>query len=590
MEKQISSLIAVAAGRAKARLVFKNINVVSVFTGEVFKADVALHDGYIAGIGTYEGELELNMEGKYLCPGFIDAHVHLESAMVTPGEFARGVVPRGTTGVIADPHEIANVKGTAGIEYMLAETEGLPLDVYLMLPSCVPATPFENSGSVLKAGDLAKLMDHPRVLGLGELMDFVSTVDAESKVVDKIALAWGKDKLIDGHSPGLSGKKLNAYLSAGVHTEHECATPEEAAEKLRLGMYILLREGSAAKNVVDLLPAVNAISRNRCMFCTDDRHPEDILNEGHIDNNIRLAIKNGLDPVTAIQMATINVANCYRLERRGGIAPGYLADLVVLDDLENIRVSQVYKGGRLVAENGAALFDPATRDGATPKNDTAMRGSINFRELSRESFTLDVADNPVRIMGLVPHSFLTKTIISRVNMQGGKYYTQDGEALLKIAVIERHKATGNIGLGLVAGLGLKDGAIASSVAHDSHNIVVAGDDDESMQGAVERLQALGGGVVLYPRGGATKHVALPIAGLMSDQPLKEVQKSLAELNAKAHSMGVHNHFDPVMTLSFLALPVIPELKITDMGLFDVNEFRHVDINFREKGPTQAQTS
>ncbi|NMB40716.1 MAG: adenine deaminase [Firmicutes bacterium] len=567
----MKSLITAAAGRKKAELVFKNINIVNVFTGEILKADVALHNGYIAGIGSYEGIKELYMEGKYLCPGFIDAHIHLESALVTPGEFARGIVARGTTGVIADPHEIANVKGLAGIEYMLAATLDLPLDVYLMLPSCVPATPFENSGSILEAKDLAKLIDHRRVLGLGELMDFESVVAAKDSIIAKIALCQTAGKLIDGHAPGLSGKKLNAYLASGVRTDHECVTPEEAIEKLRLGMYILLREGSAAKNLVDLLPAMNDISRNRCMFCTDDRHPEDILKEGHIDNNIRLAIKNGLDPVVAIQMATINVANCYKLEHVGGIAPGYIADVLVLDDLENVEIAQVYKRGRLVAEKGKALFETALPD------DSAMRQSLNFKKLSKKSFTLNIDDNPVRIMGLVPHSFLTKTIIERVYTRDGKYYTQEGKALLKIAVIERHKATGNIGLGLVAGLGLKDGAVASSVAHDSHNIIVVGDNDKYMHIAVEKLQAIEGGVVLVSQGAVVNFVSLPIAGLMSDRPLDEVKERLGDLIAAAHKMGVPNHFDPFMTLSFLALPVIPELKITDLGLFDVNEFKHVDI-------------
>ncbi len=572
MHKQIKSLIAVAAGRVKARLVFKNSMIVNVFTGEILKADVALHDGYIAGVGTYEGEEEIGMEGKYLCPGFIDAHLHLESALVTPGEFARGVVPRGTTGVIADPHEIANVKGLDGIEYLLAETEDLPLDVYMMLPSCVPATPFENSGSSLGAEDLAKLSGHPRVLGLGELMDFESVVAAGEAVVAKIALCRAAGKLIDGHAPGLSGKRLNAYLAAGVRTDHESVTPAEAVEKLRLGLHILLREGSAAKNLADLLPALNVTSRNRCMFCTDDRHPEDILNAGHIDNNIRVAIKNGLDPVTAIQMATINVANCYKLERVGGIAPGYLADVLVLDDLASVQVARVYKKGRLVAKKGKALFEAVSPD------DHKMRDSIHIKELSGNSFVLNIGDNPVRIMGLVPHSLLTKTIISRVKKRNGRYYSGEGEALLKIAVIERHRATGNTGLGLVAGLGLKWGAIASSVAHDSHNIVVVGDNDGDMQSAVEKLQALGGGVVLASRGKAVKYVSLPLAGLMSDRPLAEVQKALAELLAASRALGVHSHFDPFMTLSFLALPVIPELKITDKGLFDVQQFKHVDIN------------
>lgn len=575
MQSQIASLIAVAAGRKKADLVLKNPWIINVFTGEIYQADVALQDGYIAGLGCYAGEQELDLKGKYLCPGFLDAHMHLESAMVRPGELAKGLAARGTTGVIADPHEIANVKGLAGLKYILEATAELPLDVYLMLPSCVPATPFESAGARLLARDLAPLMGHPRVLGLGELMDFESVVSAGEEVIKKIDLCRGAEKLIDGHGPALTGKKLNAYLAAGVRTDHESVSPSEALEKLRLGAYLLLREGSAAKNLAALLPALTPASLSRCLFCTDDRHPKDTLTEGHIDNNIRVAIKNGLDAVTAIRMATINVANCYRLERLGGIAPGYAADLVVLGNLENVEVLQVYKRGRLVAEKGRALFE------AAPADERNLRNSINFKELSLESFKLETGDNPVRIIGLLPNSILTKALISPVEQKNGRYYTRDGEGLLKIAVIERHRATGNMGLGLVAGLGLKGGAIASTVAHDSHNIVVVGDRDEDMLMAVEKLREMEGGVVLVSGGEVKGRVGLPLAGLISDRPLEEVQKALGGVIASAHEMGVHDHFDPFMTLSFLALPVIPELKITDKGLFDVNAFKKVDINCRE---------
>lgn len=572
MREIITALIDVAAGRAKAQIVFKNINIVNVFTGEIIKADVAVHDGYIAGIGEYEGAEEYDMEGKFLCPGFIDSHMHIESTMVTPGEFARAVTVRGTTGIIADPHEIANVKGIAGIKYMLEGTENLPIDVYIMLPSCVPATPFENSGSILKAEDLLELINHPRVLGLGELMDFENVINCEKTIINKIVLCQNSGKFVDGHGPGLSGRAINAYAASGVRTEHECTTPEEAVERLRLGMHIMLREGSAAKNLVDLLPALNNSSISRCMFCTDDRHPEDILKQGHIDNNVRLAIKNGVDPVTAVQMATINVARCYNLHRVGGIAPGYKADLLILNDLKSIDIYQVYKNGKLIAENNEALFDIFSI------NDSKMRNSVNIKELEEDSFQIKNDHGQLRIIGLVPNSLVTKTLISKVVKTDGKYYSKDGEELLKIAVIERHNATGNIGLGLVLGLGLKDGAIASSVAHDSHNIVVIGDNDRDMKRAVEKLEEIGGGVAIASGGEIIKYLSLPIAGLMSDSPIEKVQSILADLIETAYKMGVNKDYDPSMTLSFLALPVIPEIKLTDLGLFDVNNFKFVSIN------------
>lgn len=570
MRDIITALIDVAAGRAKAQLVFKNINLVNVFTGEVYKTDVAVHDGYIAGIGSYEGAEELDMEGKYLCPGFMDGHVHIESSMVIPGEFARAVVVRGTTGIIADPHEIANVKGIAGIRYMLDSTENVPMDVYVMLPSCVPATPYENAGSILKAEDLFELINHPRVLGLGELMDFPSVIHCEKSIINKVVLAKNANKFIDGHGPGIKDHELNAYIAAGVRTEHECTTVEEAIDRLRLGMCVMLREGSAARNLVDLLPAVNQSSINRCIFCTDDRHPEDILVDGHIDNNVRLAIKNGVDPVRAIQMATLNVAKCYNLEKVGGIAPGYKADVLVLNDLETVDVYQVYKYGRLVAENGKALFNIKS------VNDSRMRNSVNIKALTDDVFDLKLTSGETRVIGLVPHSLVTRDLTRQVKQENGKYYSQEGTNLLKIAVVERHHATGNTGVALVEGLGLKNGAIASTVAHDSHNIVVIGDNDEDMRIAVNHLEEIGGGICTVSEGVVKCDISLPIAGLMSDLSLEELQSKLEVMLHTAYEMGVSRDYDPFMTLAFLALPVIPELKITDLGLFDVVKFKFVE--------------
>jgi adenine deaminase len=575
MREIIMSMIDVAMGKVKAQLVFKNINVVNVFTEEIYKADVAIHDGYIAGIGKYSGAVELEMEGKFICPGFIDGHVHIESSMVTPAEFARAVMPRGTTTIVADPHEIANVKGIAGIKYIIEGSENIPLDIFLMLPSCVPSTPFENSGSVLKAEDLLELINHPKVLGLGELMDFPSVISCEKNIINKIVLAKNAHKMMDGHAPGISGKELNAYILPGVRTEHECSTPEEAVERLRLGMFIMLREGSAARNVASLLPAVNDATQSRCLFCTDDRHPEDILNMGHIDNNIRVAIQKGFDPVKAIQMATINAARCYNLQNIGAVAPGYKANVVILNDLESIDIYQVYKKGRLVAENGKALFELRSI------NDSRMRNSVNIKKLEQDSFVMENISGLANVIGLIPHSLITNKLRLDVIGKDGEYFDSDGSRLLKIAVVERHHQTGHIGLGLVKGMGLQKGAIASTVAHDSHNIVVIGDNDSDMLSAVNHLQSIGGGICITSQGEVKHSLALPIAGLMSDLSLEEVHSKLKIMLDAAYSMGVSREYDPFMTLAFLALPVIPELKITDLGLFDTMQYKFCSLKVEQ---------
>ncbi|MDF2892235.1 MAG: ade [Clostridia bacterium] len=567
MRETIMSMIDVAMGKVKAQLVFKNIHVINVFTEEIYKADVAIHDGYIAGIGEYSGAVELDMEGKYICPGFIDGHVHIESSMVTPAEFARAVMPKGTTTIVADPHEIANVKGIAGIKYIIEGAENIPLDIFIMLPSCVPATPYENSGSVLKAEDLLELINHPKVLGLGELMDFTSVITCEKNIINKIVLAKNAHKMMDGHAPGISGKELNAYILPGVRTEHECSTVEEAAERLRLGMFIMLREGSAAQNVANLLPAVNNATLSRCLFCTDDRHPEDILNQGHIDNNIRIAVQKGFDPIKAIQMATINAARCYNLPNIGAVAPGYKANVVILNDLNKIEIFQVYKKGRLVAENGKALFDLRSI------NDSRMRNSVNIKKIEAKSFVMENIEGLTNVIGLMPHSLVTNKLKLHVVSKDGEYFDADGNKLLKIAVVERHHQTGNIGLGLVKGMGLQKGAIASTVAHDSHNIVVIGDNDADMLCAVNHLQSIGGGVCIASQSQIKHSLALPIAGLMSDLSLEEVHIQLKVMLDAAYSMGVSKEYEPFMTLAFLALPVIPELKITDLGLFDTVQYK-----------------
>lgn len=569
MRDILMAMIDVSTGRMQAQLVFKNVNLVNVFTGEVYKTDVAVHDGYIAGIGEYSGATELDLTGKYICPGFIDSHVHIESSMVTPGEYARSVIPHGTTTVIADPHEIANVKGIAGIKYMLDGAENNPLDIHIMLPSCVPATPFENAGSVLKSEDLMELMHHPRVLGLGEVMDFPNVLGCEKSVMNKIVLARNAGKPIDGHAPGLTGKDLNGYVMPGIQTDHECTTMEAALERLRLGMAILFREGSAARNISALLPVVTPSTLDRCMFCTDDRNPDDILHSGHIDNNIKTAVALGMDAVTAIRMATLNAARQYHLDRIGAIAPGYKANVVVLDNLTSLNVLQVYKKGRLVAENGKPLF------AVKPINDSKMRNSVNVKPLHIIDFQLTVPSVPMHVIGLKPHSLLTEHLLLDVTNVDGQYMT-NGERLLKLAVLERHHATGNIGVALAKGLGLTSGAIASSIAHDSHNIVVIGTNDSDMLAAVQHLTTIGGGIAIADAGEIKCSLPLPIGGIMSDRPLEWVQKKLQQMHLEARKMGVLEVYDPFMTLAFLALPVIPSLKLTDLGLFDVDTYSFVD--------------
>lgn len=566
--------IDIAAGRLKPQLVLKNGRVVNVFTHEIVGGDIAIHEGKIAGIGSYEGVEEIELAGKYVSPGFIDGHVHIESSMVTPSEFARAIVPRGTTTIIADPHEIANVRGIKGIEYILKASEGIPLNVYVMLPSCVPATSFENAGAVLDAKALEGLLQHERVLGLGELMDYPSVIAGNEGVLDKIIMAEGG--LIDGHGPSLVGDALNSYAAAGIRTEHECSTVEEMIDRLRLGMYILIREGSAARNLETLLGGVTKENLRRCLFCTDDKHPEDILVGGHIDNNLRLAVKNGMDPISAIQMATINAAECYGLKGVGGIAPGYSADLVVLDDLIGFNAAMVFKDGRLVAENKGPLFVAKASD----YNDVI--DTVNIREINEEALQIKVEADIVNVIKLLPHSLLTEKVVRRIYLEEGRFKFQKSLDILKLAVIERHKATGKIGLGLVEDFQLKGGAIASTVAHDSHNLIVIGDNDKDILLAIKEISRVGGGITVCSNGSVLMTLELRIAGLMSDGSMEEVNTKLkAMLDIAYDRLGVNKKIDPFMTLSFLALPVIPQLKLTDMGLFDVSGFRHIGLTVEE---------
>ena len=560
-------LIDVARGDAPADVLLKNARLVNVFSGELHDADIAIFGGRIAGFGDYEARETIDLNGAFVCPGLIDAHVHIESSMVTVPEFARAVVPRGTTTVVTDPHEIANVLGVPGIRYMLDSSEGLPLRVFVMASSCVPATHMETSGASLDAGDLQPLFEHRRVIGLAEVMNFPGVFLGAPEVLAKIDAAGGRP--VDGHAPGLSGLPLNAYIAAGVGSDHECTRLEEAREKLRRGMHIFLREGTTARNLKALLPLVTPQSVANCSFCTDDRHPADLLEEGHIDALVRVAVAEGLDPLTAIQMATINTARYFGLAGLGAVAPGYRADLVVFDDPNDFRARRVFSEGRLVAEDGEYR-------GPRPAPPRPPGSGVR---VDWDATSLAVAANPgarARVIQAMPGQIVTGQIVEELSVENGRAVADPGRDLLKIAVIERHRATGNVGVGFVRGFGLKRGAIASSVAHDNHNIVVVGAGDDDMMTAARAVAETGGGQAVVRDGAIVASVPLPIAGLMSDLPLEQVRDRVEAMGRAARELGGALP-DPLMTMSFLALAVIPELKITDLGLVDVNEFRLVPL-------------
>ena len=571
---ELKRRIDLAAGRELPELVLKNCRIVNVFTEEILSGDIAIDCGWIVGVGQYQGIQEIDLKNAYVAPGLIDAHVHLESSMVTPVQFAKAVLPHGTTTVIADPHEIANVCGLNGVRYMLEQSSEIPLDVFVMMPSCVPATPFENSGAVIRAEGMGEMLGHPRVLGLGEMMDYPGVVGARQDVLDKLVVG-GAGRMIDGHGPVLTGKNLNAYVMAGVGTDHECSTENEMLQRLRLGMYIQIREGSAAKNLEALIKGVTPQNSRRVLFCTDDRHPGDILSEGHIDNNLRQAIRGGFSAVAAIRMATLNAAECYQLSHLGAIAPGYQADLIVFESLEEMRIAKVFKQGRLVAENGEALFDIVERP------DDRVLNTVRLQKIVSEQLALKLDSGAVNVIRLLSHSLVTEKVVREVTVRDGIFVHDDQADILKLAVVERHKATGNIGLGLLENYGLKSGAIASTVAHDSHNLIVVGSNDSDMLTAIAEIERIGGGLTIARQGKILGSLPLPIAGLMSDSPLQEVDDKLNELLKIAYGMGVNPQLEPFMTLAFLALPVIPDIKLTDLGLFDVTRFEFMKISAKD---------
>jgi len=556
-------IIAAAAGREPADLVLKNATFVNVFSNELSTMDIAVAEGLIVGMGSYQGRSEVDCTGKIILPGFLDAHIHLESSLVSPTEFVKAVLPHGTTTVVTDPHEIANVMGTDGIEYMLQATEDLPVDVRFMLPSCVPATPLDESGAILDYRAIDSFYDHPRVQGLAEMMNFVGAINGDEQTVEKIVAAQAHHKKIDGHAPDLQGNDLNAYIAAGVYSDHECHDVKDAIAKLERGQFIMIREGTAARNLEALMPLLTGKYADRCMFCTDDKHPNDLLEKGHIDYIVKKAISLGADPITAVKVACHNAARYFLLNNRGGISPGYLADFVIIDNFQDFNIEQVYKKGVLMVNHGEIQ---------------------DFPSPEIEPYLVERAHKTFHVAALTAEDFAEKRPRGIIGMVDGEITTVDAGYsdridveydVLKIAVVERHKNTHHIGIGYIQGYGLKSGAVATSISHDSHNIIVVGTNETDMAAAVNRVVELNGGIVVWDGGQSVAEVPLAIAGIMSDEPLVTVNEKLETAKDAAHKLGVNPGIDPFMTLSFMALPVIPSLRITTRGVFDVTTQSYV---------------
>jgi adenine deaminase len=566
-------LLRCARGEEPCDLVLKNAQVINTFTGEILNQDVGLCQGLIAGLGQYHGHREIDIKQRYLCPGFIEGHIHIESSMLCPAGFAEAVVPRGTTAVVCDPHEIANVLGLEGILYMLKSAENLPLDIFAMIPSCVPATHMETSGATLTAKEISQLFDLSGVVGLAEMMNFPGTIYGAPDVIMKLGVALERGMIIDGHAPGLTGKQLQAYCGAGISSDHECTTLAEAREKLRAGMYIFIREGSTAKNLEALLPLVSPATARRFLLVSDDRHPDDLLEEGHLDSILKRAVALGLDPVIALQMVTINPAERFDLKMRGAIAPGYLADLTVLDDLIYFTPYQVYKRGKLVAENGQSImFTSSPRTVEKTAAEATNTIHINWQNVD---FSIPAQKGLIRVITCIENQIVTGMREIEPTIIDGYTVADPARDLLKISVIERHRASGSMTNGFVRGFGIKQGAIASTVAHDSHNLIIIGTDDEVMLAAAHLVADNGGGIALIHNDKSIV-LPLPVAGLMSTASADEVTARLSDMKRLAKQMGVRGA-NPFMLLSFLALPVIPSFKITDQGLIDVDSFQTVPL-------------
>ena len=578
----MKQLIDMAAGRTPVDTLIINCKVVDVFNQTVVDGPLALGNGKVIGFGgsccdSYEAKDIIDAEGGVIIPGLIDSHVHIESSSITPPQFSRVVLPQGTTTIIADPHEIANVCGLDGIRFMLDSSKDLPLNVNVMLPSCVPATPFEEAGAKLLADDLAELINHPNVLGVGEVMDFPSVINADDDMLAKVKLAHDNGYIADGHSPGLKGQALQAYAMSGIKTDHECSTVEEMQDRIRLGMYVQIREGSACKDLVNLVKGVNANNARRCLFCTDDREPKDIFEDGHVNKNLRVAVEEGLDPITAVTIGSLNAAECYGLKSKGAIAPGYDADIVIVNDLKEFAARRVFCKGQEVARNGKMLVEIQDYTSETVLN------TVNIAPVSENHFDLPLISEKARAIGVCPGGVLTGAVeVDVVANSEGLFDARLNSGLNKLAVIERHKASGNMSTAILANYDLKGGAIATTVSHDSHNIVVVGDNDADMVTAVKHVETIGGGFVLVKDGKVVGDLPLPVAGLMSDKPAEEVAAHMGELLAMARDeFGINAEIQPLMTLVFMSLPVIPALKLTSNGLFDVTTFSFTETSIAE---------
>ncbi len=570
-KEELKKLIDTAAGRIPADVVIQNCKIVNVFSGKIVEGNIAICGDQIAGIGDYEGKEVIDAGGRYAAPGFIDSHIHIESAYVSPEEIGRLLVPHGGTTIIADPHEIVNVCGIRGLDYMMEAAKGTKLDIKYVLPSCVPATPFEHAGAVINAPEMEEPIKRDGILGLGEFMNFPGVIAADESVLDKLMTAKEEGKIIDGHGPGITGKELNAYASARILADHECSTVEEMEDRLERGMYILLRQGSACHNLRTLINGVTPENSRRCLLCSDDRQPKTILHEGHLDNHLRICVEEGLDPVTAIRMATLNAAECFRLYDRGAIAPGYRADIVLLDDLNDFHVNRVWIAGELTAEEGRYLPEIQFHD------ISSVKGSVVVKDFSKEKFKMHLKSGHVNVIGILPGGVVTKKETADIRLDENGEFIRDPETdIVKVAVVERHQGTGNVACGFLKGYGIREGAVALSVAHDSHNIIVVGVSDEEMEFAVNSLIAQEGGIVLVKEGKVIESMPMPIAGLMSDQSGEWVDQKLTDIHEKAYSeLGISGEVEPVMTLCFMSLAVIPEVKLTDMGLFDVTTFSFI---------------
>lgn len=573
MKEQLKELIEAARGVSISDLVLKNGNILNVFTGEIETGDVAIKNGTIVGIGSYNGREEIDVSDKYICPGLIDGHIHIESSMISPAEFAKAVIPHGTTAVVADPHEIANVAGIEGIEYMIEAAKDLPIDIFYMLPSCVPATGLDESGAVLKAEDLDRFYKETGVRGLAELMNFYGTVRGDEDILDKIVGAVNAGKAIDGHAPGLTGNDLNAYVVAGVGSDHECSSADEALLKLRRGQWVMVREGTAAKNMDKLMPLFDDMYCDRCMVVSDDKHAGDIVEFGHMDYIIRKAVRGGKKASNAVKMTSLNPSQYFGLGKRGAIAPGYIADILVVSGFDLFKVEKVFKNGKLVAEDG--VMTEQIESLIKPEDYPRVYNSFNMDPVKPEDLALKQKGSKKRVIQLVKNEILTSEVIVPSELDISPTGVQVDKDILKIAVIERHNRTGHIGIGFIKGYGLKKGAIASSVAHDSHNIIVVGTNDEDMAVAANAVLNNNGGLSIAEDGKVLSSMALPIAGLMSEMEATESEDLLIEMKVMAKHMGCEHGIDPFMTLAFTALPVIPKLRILTQGLFDVDTQSYV---------------